>query len=162
LTAPARAGLHHVRVGAKKRDSKSNKETEMKEVENGSNKRLTSTASYKEKLYLDKANPDILRNEITTYDHALTRPWTVSRFYKREHHPIYEEYNCTEDNRWVAIGGELYLADSEGYDADPEGPVSARPEIPAEVFSAGEEVTTRLHDPLPRLRRKRGSETVML
>jgi hypothetical protein len=69
----------------------------------------------KEKLYLDKANPDILRNEITTFDHALTRPWTVSRFYKREHHPVYEEYNCTEDNRWVAIGGELYLADSEGY-----------------------------------------------
>ena len=50
LTAPARAGLHHVRVGAKKRDSKSNKETGMKEVENGSNKRLTSTASYKDKL----------------------------------------------------------------------------------------------------------------
>jgi hypothetical protein len=49
LTAPARAGLHHVRVGAKKRDSKSNKETGMKEVENGSNKRLTSTASYKDK-----------------------------------------------------------------------------------------------------------------
>ena len=69
----------------------------------------------KERFYLDKANPDMLRNEITTTDHALTRPWTVSRFYKREHQPIYEEYNCTEDNRWVAIGGELYLADSEGY-----------------------------------------------
>ena len=68
-----------------------------------------------ERISLDKADPNILRNEITTYDHALTRPWTVSRFYKREHHPIYEEYNCTEDNRWVAIGGELYLADSEGY-----------------------------------------------
>src|SRR6516162_10588479 len=51
LTAPVRAGLHHVRVGAKKRDSKSNKETGMKEVENGSNKRLTSTASYKDKLH---------------------------------------------------------------------------------------------------------------
>ena len=35
LTAPARAGLQHVWVGAKKRDSKSNKETGMKEVENG-------------------------------------------------------------------------------------------------------------------------------
>src|SRR3954469_9030322 len=46
LTAPARAGLHHVRVGAKKRDSKSNKETGMKEVENGSNKRLTSTKPF--------------------------------------------------------------------------------------------------------------------
>jgi hypothetical protein len=69
----------------------------------------------KEKLYLDKSNPDILRNEITTSDGALTKPWTVSRFYKREHRPMYAEYNCTEDNRWVAIGGELYLADSEGY-----------------------------------------------
>jgi len=69
----------------------------------------------KEKLYLDKNDPDILRNEITTYDHALARPWTVSRFYRREHNPIYQEYNCTEDNRWVTIGGELYLADGEGY-----------------------------------------------
>src|SRR5271169_5054708 len=34
LTAPVRAGLHHVWVGAKKRDFKSNKETGMKEVEN--------------------------------------------------------------------------------------------------------------------------------
>ena len=32
LTAPVRAGLQHVWVGAKKRDSKSNKETGMKEV----------------------------------------------------------------------------------------------------------------------------------
>jgi hypothetical protein len=69
----------------------------------------------KERLYLDKKDPDILRNEITTFDHALTQPWSVSRFYRREHNPVYEEYPCTEDNRWVAIGGELYLADSEGY-----------------------------------------------
>jgi len=69
----------------------------------------------KEKLYLDKKDPDILRNEITTYDHAFTRPWTVSRFYRREHSPNYQEYPCTEDNRWVSIGGELYLADGEGY-----------------------------------------------
>jgi hypothetical protein len=69
----------------------------------------------KERIYLDKANPDIMRNEITTNDHALTRPWTVSRFYKREHNPQWEEYNCTEDNRWVVIGGQTYLADSEGY-----------------------------------------------
>jgi hypothetical protein len=34
LTAPARAGFAILRVGAKKRDSKSNKETGMKEVEN--------------------------------------------------------------------------------------------------------------------------------
>jgi len=34
LTAPARDGRHDVWVGAKKRDSKSNKETVMREVEN--------------------------------------------------------------------------------------------------------------------------------
>jgi hypothetical protein len=56
----------------------------------------------KEKLYLDKNNPDILHDEITTY--ALTRPWTVSRFYRRDHNPTSEEYPCTED-----------LADGEGY-----------------------------------------------
>src|SRR5262249_44629637 len=34
-----------------------------------------------EYLHLDRDNPDILRNEITTIDHALTRPWTVTRSY---------------------------------------------------------------------------------
>ena len=70
LTAPARAGLHHVRVGAKKRDSKSNKETGMKEVENGSNKRLTSTASYKDKPFgwPRKARPSLTA---TRYDGAV-------------------------------------------------------------------------------------------
>ena len=69
----------------------------------------------KEKLYLDKADRNILRNEITTIDHALTQPWTVNRFYRRVTNPIYEEYNCTEDNRWITIGDKLYLLDGEGY-----------------------------------------------
>jgi hypothetical protein len=69
----------------------------------------------KEKIYIDKDNPDILRNDITTYDHALTKPWTVSRLYRREHNPIYKEYPCTEDYRSVTIGGELYMADGEGH-----------------------------------------------
>ena len=51
----------------------------------------------------------------TTFDHALVRPWTVSRFYRRGLNPVYEEYPCTEDNHWVAVGDELYLSDSEGY-----------------------------------------------
>ena len=69
----------------------------------------------KEKIYLDKADPDIMRFDITTIDHALTRPWTVSRFVRREHNPKWEEYNCTQDNHWVVIGGRMYLTDQEGY-----------------------------------------------
>jgi hypothetical protein len=69
----------------------------------------------KEKIYLDKANPDIMHNEITTIDHAFTRPWAVSRFYKRVHDGRPQEYNCAEDNRWVVIGGRTYVADADGY-----------------------------------------------
>src|SRR5262249_25329075 len=45
----------------------------------------------KEKLYLDPKDKDILRNDITTIDHAFTKPWVVSRFYRRVHNPIYVE-----------------------------------------------------------------------
>jgi hypothetical protein len=43
----------------------------------------------KERIYLDPANKDVLYNEVTTFDHALTRPWTVKRSYKREHNPYW-------------------------------------------------------------------------
>ena len=69
----------------------------------------------KEKIYLDKADPDIMRLEITTIDNALTRPWAVSRFVRREHKPIWEEYNCGEDRSWSVIGGRLYMVDPEGF-----------------------------------------------
>jgi hypothetical protein len=69
----------------------------------------------KEKIYLDKADPDIMHNEITTIDHAFTLPWTVSRFYRRVHDGRPQEDNCAEENRLVVIGGWMYLADSEGY-----------------------------------------------
>src|SRR3979490_733398 len=39
---------------------------------------LDNQSVFKERLSLDKANPNILLNEITTNDHALTRPWTVT------------------------------------------------------------------------------------
>jgi hypothetical protein len=69
----------------------------------------------KERLSLDKADPDIMHNEITTLDHAFTQPWTVSRFYKRVHDARPQEDNCAEENRMIAIGGRMYLEDSEGY-----------------------------------------------
>jgi hypothetical protein len=69
----------------------------------------------KERLYLDKGDPDIMHNEITTIDHAFTHPWVVSRFYKRVHDARPQEDNCAEENRMIVIGGRMYLEDSEGY-----------------------------------------------
>ena len=68
----------------------------------------------KERISLDKANPDIMKNEITTIDNAFTRPWTVTRQYRREKNPSYAEYNC-EDKRNVVINGESYWIGVDGY-----------------------------------------------
>jgi hypothetical protein len=37
----------------------------------------------KERIYLDSANPNLLNDEITVIDHALTRPWTIVQSYRR-------------------------------------------------------------------------------
>jgi len=63
----------------------------------------------KERISLDKADRDLLHDEITTIDDALTRPWTVTRSYKRERNPVWPEYLCTEDNHHVRIGKEFYF-----------------------------------------------------
>ncbi len=68
----------------------------------------------KEKIYLDPANRDILHDEVTTIDHALTRPWTVTKSYRRERNPIWFDNNCSENNNHVVIGKENYFLSADG------------------------------------------------
>ncbi len=71
-----------------------------------------------ERLYSDKDDPNILHNEVTTIDHALTRPWTVTRSYHRDTsrpHPLWTETYCTEDNHHVFLNGHNYLISGDGY-----------------------------------------------
>jgi hypothetical protein len=67
----------------------------------------------KERISLDKADPSILHNEITTMDDALTRPWTVTRSYER-HPAVWDEYVCAAANEHVAIGHDDYLVSADG------------------------------------------------
>jgi hypothetical protein len=69
----------------------------------------------KERIQLDKADPNLLYDEITTIDHALTRPWTVTRRYRRERKPLWPENLCTAGNRHLAIGNESYFVSEDGY-----------------------------------------------
>src|SRR5215212_9679124 len=62
----------------------------------------------KERIALDKTNPDLLHDEITTVDHALTRPWTVTRSYQRKRNAEWDEFVCSEHNRYVTVGTETY------------------------------------------------------
>jgi hypothetical protein len=61
-----------------------------------------------ERIYLDKANANTLRNDITTIDHALTRPWSVSKGYRRLRNHTFLENDCNENNPHVLIGKEVY------------------------------------------------------
>jgi hypothetical protein len=67
-----------------------------------------------ERIYLDRADRDILHNDITTIDHALTRPWTVNKRYRRDRNVIWFEDNCTENNRHVIVGDEDYFVGADG------------------------------------------------
>jgi hypothetical protein len=71
---------------------------------------------FKERIYLDKADPNILHDEITVLDHALMRPWTVDKKYIRNADPLSEwpESVCTEVNSQVFVGKELYYLSADG------------------------------------------------
>ncbi len=72
----------------------------------------------KERIYLDRADPNILHDDVTVIDHALTRPWTVNKTYGREpnkQRPIWQENNCGEYNNHVKIGNEGYMLSADGY-----------------------------------------------
>ena len=69
----------------------------------------------KERLYLDKTNRDILLNDITTIDHALTRPWTVTKKYHRARRDVWVENNCNENNPHILVGKEAYYLSADGH-----------------------------------------------
>jgi hypothetical protein len=68
----------------------------------------------KELIFLDKADANILRDEITTIDNALTRPWTVTRGYRRMRNAQYVEHICAENNDYIFIEGETYHVEADG------------------------------------------------
>jgi len=71
----------------------------------------------KEKIFIDKADPNIAHDEVTVIDNALTRPWTVMKNYRRnaEPYPIWNEENCPETNNHVVVGKDDYMLSGEGF-----------------------------------------------
>jgi hypothetical protein len=70
----------------------------------------------KERFFSDKADRDILHDEITVIDHAFTRPWTVMKDYRRskEARPAWRDSACMEENQHVRIGNDSYMLSAEG------------------------------------------------
>jgi hypothetical protein len=73
-------------------------------------------STFKERIYRDKTDPKIMHDEITVFDHALTRPWTVDKKYVLESNPRpdWSEAYCTENPSMIAIGKESYFLGGDG------------------------------------------------
>jgi hypothetical protein len=69
----------------------------------------------KERIAPDQTDGGVVHDEITIIDHALTRPWTVTRSYHRVQKEIWIEINCVEDNHQIKIGSERYYVSGDGY-----------------------------------------------
>ncbi len=71
----------------------------------------------KERIYLDKSDRNVMHNDITTFDHALTEPWTVNKRYLRvqDNKVIFYENECSENNQHVVIGHEGYYLSADGF-----------------------------------------------
>ena len=71
---------------------------------------------FKERFYREQGNPNILHDEITVIDHALTRPWTVDKKYLHSPNPRPNWIigSCAESNMIVAVGKEAYAMSAEG------------------------------------------------
>jgi hypothetical protein len=71
---------------------------------------------FKERFHLDKGDPNTLHDEITVIDHALTRPWSVDKTFRRNPNPRpnWGQTFCTEGNNQIVIGSENYFLSGEG------------------------------------------------
>jgi hypothetical protein len=70
-----------------------------------------------ERIYLDKADANLLHDDITVTDHALTRPFVANKKYSRapEAQPVWLEAQCADGNHHVLIGKENYYVSEDGY-----------------------------------------------
>jgi hypothetical protein len=70
----------------------------------------------KERIYLDKNDKEILYNEITVTDSALTRPWSITKKAKRiaRDRPLWRTAMCAENNTRIKIEDEDYFLSADG------------------------------------------------
>ena len=69
----------------------------------------------RERIGLDKSDRSLMHIQITVLDHALARPWTVDRAYRRETNPVWDFVDCAENNPHVLVGKESYMISSDGF-----------------------------------------------
>jgi len=70
----------------------------------------------RERLYSDGVDANILHDDISVIDHALTRPWSTTKNYRRtpQARPVWRDAACVEENQHVRVGAETYMLSGDG------------------------------------------------
>jgi hypothetical protein len=73
-------------------------------------------STFKERFHLDRNDPNLLHDEITVFDHALTRPWSADKTYRRNPNPYpdFSRVTCMENTHQTVIGKENYFLSADG------------------------------------------------
>jgi hypothetical protein len=69
----------------------------------------------KERIYPDKTKADTIYNEMTVFDNALTRPWSVKKTYTREPVAHWVEDVCTDGQALITVGKDEYFVSGDGF-----------------------------------------------
>jgi hypothetical protein len=69
----------------------------------------------KERIFVDPSDPELSHDQVTVYDHALTRPWTVTKNYRRAANPrpLWTEEYCETQNH-IFLGKQHYVLGADG------------------------------------------------
>ena len=70
----------------------------------------------KERIFVDKSDKNIIYDQITVVDNALTRPWTITKKAQRIalERPVWRTAVCAENNTRIKIEDENYFLSSTG------------------------------------------------
>jgi len=79
--------------------------------------RFKSTGNrFRERIFLDKSDPDIFHDEVAVIDHALTHPWIVTKSHREpDRQPFWREVTCVENNNHVENGKQHYVVSPDGH-----------------------------------------------
>ena len=71
---------------------------------------------FRERFHLDRNDPNLLHDEITVIDHALTRPYSKTQKATRnpDPRPVWYSDVCSENNPHIRIGNEPYYLSADG------------------------------------------------
>jgi hypothetical protein len=76
---------------------------------------LDNESTFKERFFIDKADPNLLHDVITVFDRALAQPWTAHKTFRRnaDPQPDWPEYYCHVTRNRIVLDKETYLLNEE-------------------------------------------------